>query len=191
MTLGDFFSGVLEIEDTLLIQDLCEISKIVEPKKGELLIRIGEEQKGLLFLIEGICRGYFVAEDGREVTDSFIHRCGTPMMTGHAIDGAAVVNLIAETDVKCVRVEVQPLMRRLSESAILMRLQNQMFMKSLEEQVKMKHVMCFERAKARYLWFLDNYEGLIDVVRHKDIASFLGIEPESLSRIRKQLAAKP
>lgn len=54
----------------------------------------------------------------------------------------------------------------------------------------MKHVMCFSRAKKRYLWFLENYDGLIDVVRHKDIASFLGIEPESLSRIRRQLAAE-
>ncbi|HAA15766.1 MAG TPA: hypothetical protein DCE41_30280 [Cytophagales bacterium] len=42
-------------------------------------------------------------------------------------------------------------------------------------------------AKARYLWFMEEYPDVIEKAPLKLIASYLGMKPESLSRIRKQL----
>lgn len=190
MKLDEFFSEVLDIKSEALVEKLCEAARIIKVKKGELLIREGESQGNTLFLMEGICRGYDILENGEETTDFFLYRPGEPMTTGHMLHGVAVVNLMAVTDVTYVEIETRVLLRIGEESEELMRLRSRMLMSNLEERVRLKHVMCFSRAKKRYLWFLENYDGLIDVVRHKDIASFLGIEPESLSRIRRQLAAE-
>ena len=39
----------------------------------------------------------------------------------------------------------------------------------------------------RYQWFLENYPGLIHTLNNKHIASFLGMTPVTLSRLRHQL----
>ena len=40
-------------------------------------------------------------------------------------------------------------------------------------------------AQERYEWFLKKYPGVIDLISHKYIASFLGMNPVTLSRLRK------
>lgn len=45
-------------------------------------------------------------------------------------------------------------------------------------------------AEERYLDFIKIYPGLVQRVPQKMIASFLGITPEGLSRVRKELAKK-
>ena len=39
----------------------------------------------------------------------------------------------------------------------------------------------------RYQWFLARYPGLISTVNNKHIASFLGMTPVTLSRLRRQV----
>lgn len=48
----------------------------------------------------------------------------------------------------------------------------------------MKVVLYQQSAAERYQWFLNAYPGLIDQVKHKHIASFLGMSPVTLSRLR-------
>ena len=43
-------------------------------------------------------------------------------------------------------------------------------------------------AKERYLWFVDKYAPIIDLIPLVETARFLGIKPQSLSRIRNELA---
>lgn len=42
----------------------------------------------------------------------------------------------------------------------------------------------------RYLWFLEEYPGMIDRVQHYILASFLGMSPVTLSRTRTKVAAE-
>ena len=188
MSLEHFFSSMLGIENKKVVQRLCEISQVTSLRQGQVLARKGEAQRNLLFLLEGVCRGYYITEDGAEVTDCFLSGCGVPMQPSHELGGEAEVNIVAETGGCCVSIEIASLLPLLAESDELMRLRNRLLRERLAEQVGIKHVLYFERARTRYLWFLKHYDGLIDVVRHKDIASFLKMEPESLSRIRKALA---
>ena len=44
-----------------------------------------------------------------------------------------------------------------------------------------------ESAMVRYHWFMKTYPGLVDHVRDKYVASFLGMTPVTLSRLRRKL----
>lgn len=44
-------------------------------------------------------------------------------------------------------------------------------------------------AKERYLWFLESYPMVVEKAPLKLIASYLGMKPESLSRIRKEIVS--
>ena len=50
-----------------------------------------------------------------------------------------------------------------------------------------RHILSSYSAMQRYQWFLEEYPGIIHRVSHKYIASFLGMTPVTLSRLRKTL----
>ena len=51
-------------------------------------------------------------------------------------------------------------------------------------------MVCRNTAMQRYQWFLEAYPGFIDKVSNKHIASFLGMTPVTLSRLRRVLREK-
>lgn len=64
---------------------------------------------------------------------------------------------------------------------------NQLLVKALNEHWRLKQVLNQYTATQRYQWFLKEYPGLIYRVKDKFIASFLGMTPVTLSRLRKTL----
>ncbi len=60
----------------------------------------------------------------------------------------------------------------------------------LNEVMEEKNILLGIPAKQRYLYFLSKHPDLAHKVPLKDIASYLGIKRQSLSRIRKQLLEK-
>jgi CRP-like cAMP-binding protein len=68
-------------------------------------------------------------------------------------------------------------------------------MKLLEEGVNsgesIMHFHLFYNPEEKYLWLIENYSTLLQRVPQHLIASFMGITPVSLSRIRARLAKSP
>ena len=50
-----------------------------------------------------------------------------------------------------------------------------------------KTVVCQKAARDRYLWFLEAYPGVIDLIPHHYIASYLGMTQVTLSRVRREV----
>ena len=69
-------------------------------------------------------------------------------------------------------------------------LYNQLLTDALERNWEMKQVLAQCTALQRYQWFLEEYPGIIDRVNNKYIASFLGMTPVSLSRLRRELRGR-
>ena len=67
------------------------------------------------------------------------------------------------------------------------KLYNELLIKALNEHWKLKQILNSYTAVQRYQWFLDEYPGLIGKVSNKYIASFLGMTPVTLSRLRRTL----
>ena len=67
------------------------------------------------------------------------------------------------------------------------KLYNQLLIKALNEHWKLKQILNSYTAVQRYQWFLDEYPRLIGKVSNKYIASFLGMTPVTLSRLRKTI----
>lgn len=170
-----------------MLNSLREASIIKNFKKGEYILREDDYPEYLFFLVDGVGRGFFSDDNGNEITDCFPRDVGEPLMGSFGLGEVTVINVIAETDVKVIGIPMQVLMTLLKKHIQLLIVYNQILSKALYRHVGIKVAIYKHDAMGRYIWFLKTYPDVIDCVRHKHVASFLNMTPESLSRVRKKL----
>ncbi len=128
--------------------------------------------------------------DGKEVTDCFSFRCGeTAIPTCRLelnIPLPMTIEALEDSLFFCLPM-ASVLRLRQDYFEIVVTFYNKMLVHALEEHQKMKQILNQYTALQKYQWFLEEYPGLIDKVNGKHIASFLGITPITLSRIRRAI----
>jgi CRP-like cAMP-binding protein len=158
-----------------------------ELPKGTKLIKIGETEQYLSFIEKGIVRYYIPGEDedltfgfgfGKEFMcafDSFLTRL--PSEYEQITLSNTIVWRISYNDLQKVYMQTQTgnyWGRLIAESLFLS--------KSKREISLLKY-----SAKERYLELFTNKSNIIKQIPLKYIASYIGITPQALSRIRRQI----
>ena len=185
MELQNFYTETLKISDTQLVQTLTENSQIKIIKKGDILQHIGSISTELYFLLKGLLRGFLLDATGREVTDCFVYAHGTPVVSSIDLGEPSLIYIEALEDSKLISIPFSVVLPLIEHSLESITLYNRLLSHSLKMHWENKTALVQYTAAERYQWFLENYPGLIERVNHKYIASFLGITPVSLSRIRR------
>jgi CRP-like cAMP-binding protein len=155
-------------------------------KKGTVLLKEGEFSKDNYFVIKGCLRTYYVIE-GEERTTAFYTEFESlaPL--------CSVTNKPSEQYVSCVEESMvlvsNPEMEQISFQKFP---RFETLCRILSEKLMAKTQASFDDFKTsspeqRYLNLLRSRPDLFQRVPQHQLASYLGIKPESLSRIRKRL----
>lgn len=187
MDIRQFYHETLHVEDPDLLEGLISITNIMYLDKGELLVRQGDRQTDFLFLVSGIFRGYYLDVNGKEVTDCIGFKSGTPAMSS-AIDNAiSPISIEAVVESVFLRIDGAKLIPLIERSPLLLKIYNKVLQTAMQIHWALKVTVTQRTALERYQWFLENYPGLIDQVSNKHIASYLGMTPVTLSRMRRMM----
>lgn len=187
MEIEDFYRNVLFISDEDLIRNLVLHSKRLTVEKGEILQNIGECVTSVNFLEEGLIRGFFLDRKGNEITDCFGIWPGTPAVSCLDLDMPSPICIEALENSALISVPISVLFKLLKNNPNVIAVYNRLLQISFQINWESKITLAQYSARERYLWFLEKYPGLIDRVTHKHIASFLGMTPVQLSRVRKTI----
>ncbi len=170
--------------------DLLEPHVLVRelPKKG-FLLKEGQLSRHMTFVAEGCLRRYSLDEAGREnvlelaieewwINDLYSYLTQTPS------------NYYIEALEPCIlcqihRARLEELYRKVPLLETFFRIKFQNAYVALQRRTN--HLLS-ESAEARYKTFLATYRSIEQRVPQYMIASYLGITPEFLSKIRKKLA---
>ena len=160
-------------------------------KKGEFLLREGEMAKHGMFVASGCLRTYTIDNKGKEHILQFSPE---DWWTG---DMDSVVN---NSPSRCFIDAVEDSEILLFDDAALQKLNKYipesaaMYEAALQKSLVAKNQRIISAltatAEERYNEFLKKYPSLIQRVPQHMIASYLGVSPETLSRIRKQQSRK-
>ncbi|WMN12080.1 Crp/Fnr family transcriptional regulator [Marivirga salinae] len=185
-------SNLLEKTIGLTEKEWEEFSKHLirkEYKSNTVLLEEGKTAKTLYFIESGLLRTYKNLED-KEVTTYFA--CDSQFITVFSSflnQIKSLENLEVIEDSIVYELSFHNLIQLYKESSKF-----EKFGRILAER---NHICALERsltmqtktARHKYLYFLENYDKKIaQRVPQHQIASFLGIAPESLSRVRKEIS---
>ncbi|SNR16160.1 Crp/Fnr family transcriptional regulator [Tenacibaculum jejuense] len=155
--------------------------------KGELLISSQRKVNYIYFLIKGLVKG-FEYENGKVIVQHLIEKNNFFTDFESFINKqVSHENYQAITNIEVLKISYEKFQTLQEKSPSFQTALNKILQESLS--CKMERLQDFQKlnAKERYLKLLNSSPNLIQEVSISDLSSYLGIEPSSLSRIRKQV----
>lgn len=180
------YRDVYQVSDPMLLKQLVDASHEWQVAKKCTLLHTGGIPEYLFFLIKGVVRGFFLDREGKDITDCLFSNFGSAIWPSMSLNDAARINLEAISDCIVLKLSVADIQRLMPQFPEMMMIYNRLLEHSLFYHWELKTMMYQCTAQERYEWFLKKYPGIIDQISHKYIASFLGMNPVTLSRLRKQ-----
>lgn len=161
----------------------------IEPfKKGTVLFRQGEVPTKCYFILKGCVRQYSIDEAGREVTSNFYtEEQAIAVFNHHKDDKASEFTFTTVEDSVMVVGELNTEKDMYSKYTQLETMTRKMIEESFSEVQREFADFIASSPEARFKALLTKRPSLIDRVPQHQLASYLGITPESLSRIKKRM----
>ena len=174
-------------------EQIEEIKNFVTVKKfsrGEMIIQAGDYSPDYYFIEEGVLRSYTIDENGKEHiiqfgTENWIISDRNSSLCKK--EAKFYIQAIEDSNVVILNEELSELIQKMNPKYIetqLMLLQNHV--RHMQDRI---NSLLGATAKTRYLDFIRLYPNIMARVPQWMIASYLGITPESLSRVRKDIAS--
>ncbi|OOM69600.1 Crp/Fnr family transcriptional regulator [Clostridium sp. BL-8] len=141
----------------------------------------------LYFIISGIVRGHYIDEQGNDVTKCFSSENEIFFSEGLWIEKPSSFTIECLEDCACIQFSYEFIHRIMNEDDVIKSLIFNYYLKivrRLESKAKNSALL---NAKEQYIEFCKKYPNLHNRVELKCIASYIGIRPASLSRIRKEM----
>lgn len=187
-SLFDNISKVISLTeaDKEVFKNNCVIKRL---KKRQFFLQEGDVCKYAGFVSKGCLKTYTIDKNGDEhvfqiaiegwwVSDMYSHLTGEP----------ATYTIEALEDCEIVTMDIEARERILNQVPNYERFHRILLEKNYVATQRRVNSMLSSSAEERYLEFIKKYPEIVRRVPQMVIASYLGIAPESLSRIRKQLA---
>lgn len=163
---------------------------IVNFPAGHIALLEGDRSSNIYYIIKGIVRGYYIDEQGNDITKCFCSENKFFSSEGYRTESASSFTIECLENCKCIQIPYELVHEITGKDMYLSNLFTQYYLKevgNLENRLKNLVLM---NAEERYLNFCKQYPNIYDRVELKYIASFIGIRPASLSRIRKETKNK-
>ena len=187
MFMRDLLRTRFGITDSDLIEELVLAGRFEVFPKGSIIVEAGKEQRYIPIPLEGITRGFLIDAEGKDITDCFAYQTGDIISGCNQIGKVSQINIEAITSVKCFVISAQTVLKLFVRYPKLLDVYNQYLVAALDRHWEIKMLMYRCEAMERYQWFQDNYADIVDLVSHRHIASFLGMTPVTLSRLRRKI----
>ncbi len=167
-----------------LVGEIVSLASFRVVKKGEILASIGDNTTCAGLTLSGLARSYYIDSDGNDITRGFAPE-GTMFMDegffGYP-ERICMWETLEETTIMIS--ETAAIKKMIKENDSFKDIWIYLLESAMRYKIYRENGFLVENATERYLHFKKLYPDLSERVPQRHIATYLGIAPESLSRIR-------
>jgi len=171
--------------DTLERIVMLSAFRIIE--KGTLLRSIGDSTDTAALVLDGMARCYYIDGDGNDITRGFSVKGTLCMDDGMFGYTESLTEWETLTDTTLMFFNVGEIKQLINENDALKNTYIQLLENALKYKIYRENGFLVENASERYIHFRKMFPEICQTVKQQYIATYLGIAPESLSRIKKSL----
>jgi CRP/FNR family transcriptional regulator, anaerobic regulatory protein len=161
--------------------------ELINVSKKEFLIKAGEKETHLYFVLEGLFRLY-LTQDNKDICVDFAFK--NQMMSSFIsfkFNKPSIINIQALEDSKVFRLSKN----HVEEFNAISKNSERFTRETMEllycQKLQREITFLTTSAEERYRRIAEKQPELVKAIAVKDLATYLGIHPESLSRIRKKV----
>jgi CRP-like cAMP-binding protein len=157
---------------------------------GESFIRFGGPASQLGFVTRGLMKAYYLTRKGHEYIRQFIAEDAVAAAVSALFQGQgapAEVELVAIEPTELIVCDAESLRRRYADHWTWQQIGRAMAEKGYVLRERRQFELMTMSAEERLRSFFRQFPGLAARVSQKDLAGYLAITPESLSRLRAKL----
>lgn len=169
------------------IEKALSFSRLKVYSKGEVIARTGDKTTTAGIVLTGVIRSFYIDKDGNDITQYFAPEGSWCIDSGMVGFDEMQANWEALEDTTVMLFDVKDMKELIYSDEQL----KNVWIESLEGGMRYKiyreNGFLVESATERYIEFRKRYPMLAERVPLRYIATFLGITPESLSRIRSSM----
>jgi CRP-like cAMP-binding protein len=169
------------------LEELFNISSHKKINKGSCFITAGQIPRKMAFVVKGLFRYVYVHENGNEFTKSIITENNFISSYSAMIhNSASYFSIEALEEAEILEIDYQCWLEVKEKNPFW----NVFLLKILEKgfciKEKRERELLLLDAEKRYNLFITEFPNLENRISQQIVASYLGIQPESLSRLRRK-----
>lgn len=169
------------------VQLILNISQIRIYPKGEIVQDIQQPLIYTGLVLKGIIRSYYLDAEGNDITKYFSREGNIVMDEGLLGYEQSIAVLEALEDSMVLLMDTAKLKQLIQTNDTFRNVYIICLESALRYKIYRESAFLAKNATERYLQFCADFPELINRVKQSYISTYLGITPESLSRIRKTL----
>lgn len=166
------------------VQEISKSAYKKSFKRKDIVSNVGDRDHEFMFLLSGLIRIYYIDVEGNDITRFFSTE--GDIIGGVGSSGNPFAREALE-DCELLVIDGEKLMDIVNHDIDLLRLFNKMLRKRIDYKAYRESSFLMLSATERYIKFKNMHPGLEKRVNQMHIASYLGITPVSLSRIRRAI----
>ena len=181
----DYFMKICGEAD--LAERVSSVPKIVHFACGETILEAGYRSNYICLVISGLVRGFYIDEDGNDITKCFSMEGDWCCSYNYLSKNPCPFYLEAAEDVVLAKFYIHETEKLIREYPVLEEVIRKLLAKSMINSESRILSFTSLEARDRYLLLLKEEPELVKRARQEHIASYLGITPSSLSRIKRAI----
>lgn len=182
-----FIINTMNIKDKKLIAYLESICSCCHLKQKSILFNKNQKPDYIVFLLNGIARGYTVTDKGIDITECFEYQFGAPLVPSLPLDAPAEIFMETVTECDIIQFPISDVVELIRTNVAISQMYNDLLIQSMHRHLQLTKIVNQYSAEQRYKWFLSEYSDLVEKVSNKYIASFLNMSTVTLSRVRGKM----
>lgn len=184
----EYIENNISLSDAI-ISDLKAIIIEKNVEKGEIILQENSSKKIQIFVASGCLRAFYKTENGKDHTLQFATKdwwISDYMTLFNKEKTLLSIESLSHSKIMTIeQSQLEKLYAKFPEFEVIQRKKLENRIATLQKRILGLLTLT---AKEKYQKFLNDYAIFERIIPNYQIASFLGITPESLSRVRKEIA---